>query len=70
MCGGLSCVCFGQKRTLGLEASAGQWEQVEPLRPFETALGEHLKYRFNTLRVVQAADGDEDCAESPPGCGQ
>src|SRR5262245_66555242 len=34
--------------------------EVERLRPCKPALGEHLKHRFNALRVVQAADGDED----------
>jgi|SRR6516162_510521 len=34
--------------------------EVERLLPFETALGEHLKRRIDALRVIQAADGDED----------
>src|SRR5262245_19496810 len=34
--------------------------EFKRLRPFKTALGEHLKHRFNAHRVVQAADGDED----------
>src|SRR5262245_21021656 len=34
--------------------------EVERLRPFETALGEHLKHRFDALRVIQAAERDED----------
>src|SRR5262249_19084153 len=32
----------------------------ERLRPFETALGEHLKHRIDALRIVQAAERDED----------
>src|SRR5499427_8359735 len=35
------------------------WE-VERLRPFETALCEHLKHRIDALRVIQAAERDED----------
>src|SRR5215471_17340913 len=34
--------------------------EVERLRPFETALGEHLKHRFDALGVIQAAERDED----------
>src|SRR5215472_18441031 len=34
--------------------------EVERSRPFETALGEHLKHRFDALRVIQAAERDED----------
>src|SRR5215470_2206623 len=34
--------------------------KVERLRPFEPALGEHLKHRFDALRVIQAAERDED----------
>src|SRR5262249_53914362 len=34
--------------------------EVERLRPFETALGEHLEHRFDALRVIQAAERDED----------
>src|SRR5215510_8635733 len=34
--------------------------EVERLRPFETALGEHLKHRFDARRTIQAADGHED----------
>ena len=34
--------------------------EVERLRPFETALGEHLKHRIDALRVIQAAEHDED----------
>ena len=30
--------------------------EVERLRPFETVLGEHLKHRFDALRVIQAAE--------------
>src|SRR5215469_15688700 len=33
---------------------------VERLRPFEPALGEHLKHRFDALGVIQAAERDED----------
>src|SRR5262245_58657559 len=36
--------------------------EVERLLPFETALGEHLKHRFDGLRVIQAADRYEDRA--------
>jgi len=34
--------------------------EVERLRPFKTALGEHLKHRHDAVRVIQAAEGDED----------
>ena len=34
--------------------------EVQRLRPFETALGEHLKHRIDALRVIQAAEHDED----------
>src|SRR5262249_46159482 len=34
--------------------------EVERLRPFETALGEHLKHWFDAPRAIQAADGHED----------
>ena len=34
--------------------------EVERLLPFETALGEHLKHRFDALGVIQAAERDED----------
>src|SRR5215831_8194354 len=34
--------------------------EVERPRPFETALGEHLKHRIDALRVIQAAERDED----------
>ena len=34
--------------------------EVERLRPFETALGEHLKHRIDARRVIQAAERDED----------
>ena len=34
--------------------------EVERLRPFETALREHLKDRIDALRVIQAAERDED----------
>src|SRR5262245_44039093 len=39
--------------------------EVERLRPFKTALGEHLKHRFDVLRVVQAAHCDEDIPGKP-----
>jgi len=34
--------------------------EVERLRPFETALGEHLKHWIDALRVIQAAERDKD----------
>src|SRR5262245_58772584 len=34
--------------------------KVERLRPFKTALGEHLKHRLDALRVIQTAQCDED----------
>src|SRR5262252_7258037 len=34
--------------------------EVERLRPFETALGEHLKHRSDARGVIQAAERDED----------
>ena len=34
--------------------------KVERLLPFKAALGEHFKHRFDALRVIQAADRDED----------
>ena len=34
--------------------------EVERLRPFETALGEHLEHRIDALGVIQAAEHDED----------
>src|SRR5262245_29744976 len=34
--------------------------KVERLRPFKTALGEHLKHRLDALRVIQTAERDED----------
>src|SRR5262249_34270235 len=34
--------------------------EVERLRPFETALDEHLKRRFDARGVIQAAERDED----------
>lgn len=34
--------------------------EVERLLPFETAFGEHLKHRFDDIRVIQAAERDED----------
>src|SRR5262245_42102386 len=33
---------------------------IERLRPCEAALGEHLKRRLDTLRVIQATERDED----------
>ena len=39
--------------------------EVERLRPFETALGEHLKHRIDALRVIQAAERDEDHSPEP-----
>src|SRR5262249_18464296 len=34
--------------------------EVDRLRTFETALGEHLKHGFDALGVIKAAERDED----------
>jgi hypothetical protein len=49
--------------TVTVTRSAGhvlELREVERLLPFEAALGEHLKHRFDALRVIQAAKRDED----------
>ena len=51
----LASVCRSESARHVLEL----WH-VERLRPFETALGEHLERRFNAIMVFQTADGDED----------
>jgi hypothetical protein len=41
---------------------AWKLRDIERLCPFQAALGEHLQLRFNTVRLIQAADCDEDHA--------
>jgi hypothetical protein len=70
--GNLLIELAGNQAKIGLNEGAGigmpldsvrhvlELREVERLRPIETALDEHLELRFNTLRVIQTAERDED----------
>src|SRR5262245_63015492 len=51
---------FSRVTVIRSTGHAGELRDIQRLCPFETALGEHLKHRFDALGVIQAAERDED----------